>query len=288
MALKIATIGCWLMLIGAMLCSCSSDDDTATQEDSNGRRLRQLTIANATMMTRATIDPTSLSAAWQTTDKPVYVNLSLLPGEVRYGNLTPTAAGVTTTLTGNVYCGNGDDIAVIFPAVTPEKPAGDAAYFTINLSGQKGTLEDIGAHYHYVYGVASGITVNGNTASGTIDKMKSLLSLCKFNFTHDGSPVNVASVQIGWGETGAVGYPKTGTALLAAPEGVHAKSDAPDGPLTITLDTPTEDGVYVALFPCDDRLTFHFTVSDGTNSYTATKTAKMLEGKYYEVDIALE
>ena len=27
---------------------------------------------------------------------------------------------------------------------------------------------------------------------------------------------------------------------------------------------------------------------DGTNTYTATKTAKMLEGKYYEVEVALE
>jgi hypothetical protein len=55
------------------------------------------------------------------------------------------------------------------------------------------------------------------------------------------------------------------------------------------LDEPTGDGVvYVALFPCDDRLTFHFTVSDGTNTYTATKHAKMLEGKYYEVPVAVE
>jgi hypothetical protein len=49
-----------------------------------------------------------------------------------------------------------------------------------------------------------------------------------------------------------------------------------------------EGVVYVALFPCDSKLTFHFTVSDNdNNTYTATKTAKMLEGKYYEVPVAV-
>lgn len=290
--LKIAAAGCCLMFVSAMLCSCSSDDDTATPEDGNQRSMRQLTITRASSgMRKAKIDPTSLEAAWQTTDRPTYVNLSALPSNNLYhGALTPTGAGISTTLTGNVYCSNGDDIAVIFPKATPVKPAGEGGYFTIDLSGQKGTLDDIGAHYHYAYGVASGISVRDNIASGTIDEMKSLLSLCRFTFTHGGSPVNVKSVQISWGDTGTAGYPNTGTASLAATLDVHAKSGTPVGqPLTIMLDEPTGDGVvYVALFPCDDRLTFHFTVSDGTNTYTATKTAKMLEGKYYEVEVALE
>ena len=236
--LKIAAAGCCLMFVCAMLCSCSSDDDTATPEDGNQRSMRQLTITRASSgMRKVKIDPTSLEAAWQTTDRPTYVNLSaVLSGTLYYGLLTPAKA----------------------------------------------------AHYHYAYGVASGISVRDNIASGTIDEMKSLLSLCKFNFTYGGSPVSVKSVQIGWGSTGSVGYPNTGTASLTDPDNVHAEGDTPSGPLTITLDKPTEDGVYVALFPCDDRLTFHFTVSNGTNTYTATKTAKMLEGKYYEVDIALE
>lgn len=288
--LKIAAAGCCLMFVCAMLCSCSSDDDTATPEDGNQRSMRQLTITRASSgMRKVKIDPTSLEAAWQTTDRPTYVNLSaVLSGTLYYGLLTPAKAGVTTTLTGNVMCANADDIAVIFPAVTPVKPSGRDAYFPIDLSGQKGTLDDIGERYHYVYGVAKEVTVKDDIASGSIPQMKSLLSLCKFNFTYGGSPVSVKSVQIGWGSTGSVGYPNTGTASLTDPDNVHAEGDTPSGPLTITLDKPTEDGVYVALFPCDDRLTFHFTVSNGTNTYTATKTAKMLEGKYYEVDIALE
>ena len=241
-------------------------------------------------MRKANIDPSSLEAAWQTTDRPTYVNLSaVLSGTLYYGLLTPAKAGVTTTLTGNVMCANADDIAVIFPAVTPVKPAGRDAYFPIDLSGQKGTLDDIGERYHYVYGVAKEVTVKDDIASGSIPQMKSLLSLCKFHFTYGGSNVSVKSVQIGWGPTGSAGYPNTGTASLSDPDNVHAEGDTPSGPLTITLDKPTEDGVvYVALFPCDDKLIFHFTVSDGTSTYTSTKKAKMLEGKYYEVEVALE
>ena len=139
--LKIAAAGCCLMFVSAMLCSCSSDDDTATPEDGNQRSMRQLTITRASSgMRKAKIDPTSLEAAWQATDRPTYVNLSaVLSGTLYYGLLTPAKAGVTTTLTGNVMCANADDIAVIFPAVTPVKPAGRDAYFPIDLSGQKGT-----------------------------------------------------------------------------------------------------------------------------------------------------
>ena len=53
-----------------------------------------------------------------------------------------------------------------------------------------------------------------------------------------------------------------------------------DGSYYLALDT----GVY------SNHLqdTNDYSISDGTNTYTATKTAKMLEGKYYEVEVALE
>jgi hypothetical protein len=80
---------------------------------------------------------------------------------------------------------------------------------------------------------------------------------------------------------------------LADPANVSAVGGSSDGPLTITLDEANSAGVvYVALFPCDEKLTekltFHFTVSDGTNNYTATKKAKMLAGKYYEVPVTVK
>jgi hypothetical protein len=285
----------WVFGVGCFvlgLCSCSSDDDTTPKEDSNGRCLRQLTLSDVSMNTRATINPSTYAAAWETTDRPTYINLSAQP-ELRSGTLTPSEASASTSLTGDVYCRRGDSIAVILPTVTPELPSGGTLSFPINLNGQKGTLDSIGARYHYIYGVGSVVATEGSTATGTITNTKSLLSLCKFTFTHDNSPVNVKSVQINYKSesTGNLkGYPQAGTVSLAYPANVHVTAGAPieDKPLVVTLDNANTAGVvYVAMFPEADKQTFHFTVSNGTNTYTATKTAKMLEGKYYEVPVAV-
>jgi hypothetical protein len=175
--------------------------------------------------------------------------------------------------------------------VTPVLPASGNAYYPIDLSGQKGTLADIGARYHYIYGVVEVTSTDNGTATGTISNTKSLLSLCKFTFTNGDKPVNVKSVLINYKAeyTGnLVGYPQAGTVSLADPENVSAKADASNGPLTVTLDNVNAAGVvYVAMFPEADKQTFHFTVSDGSNTYTATKNAKMLEGKYYDVPVAV-
>lgn len=286
---RVKFISYWFMVMAALLCSCSSDDDNTPQDDNSGRRMRQLTISNVSMNTRAAIDPSTYEATWETTDRPTYINLSAQP-ELRSGTLTPSAASASTSLTGDVYCRQDDKIAVILPTVTPELPSGGTLSFPINLSGQKGTLTDIGARYHYIYGVGAVESTEGSTATGSITNTKSLLSLCKFTFTHNESTVSVKSVKIGWGTNGAVGYPNSGTASLADPANVHVTAGAPiaDTPLVVTLDNANTDGVvYVALFPCSDKLTFHFTVSDGSNTYTATKNAKMLEGKYYEVPVAV-
>lgn len=289
---RVKFISYWFMVMAALLCSCSSDDDNTPQDDNSGRRMRQLTISNVSMNTRAAIDPSTYEATWETTDRPTYINLSALAEGLHYGTLAPSTAGASTTLTGSVYCSMGDNIAIILPNVTPVLPSGEnAAYYPVDLSGQKGTLADIGARYHYIYGVGTVTSTDGGTATGTINNTKSLLSLCKFTFTNIDSPVKVKSVQIGWGTGGAAGYPQTGTvSLLADPKSVHVTPDSGpySGPLSITLDDANAAGVvYVALFPCSDKLTFHFTVSDGTNTYTATKHAKMLEGKYYEVPVAV-
>lgn len=286
---RVKFISYWFMVMAALLCSCSSDDDNTPQDDNSGRRMRQLTISNVSMNTRATIAPSTYAVTWATTDRPTYINLSAQP-ELHYGTLIPSTAEASTTLTGSVYCKQGDNIAIVLPTVTPELPSGGTLSFPINLSGQKGTLTDIGARYHYIYGVGSVESTVGSTATGSITNTKSLLSLCKFTFTHNESTVSVKSVKIGWGANGAVGYPNSGTASLADPANVHVTAGAPiaDTPLVVTLDNANTDGVvYVALFPCSDKLTFHFTVSDGTNTYTATKNAKMLEGKYYEVPVAV-
>ena len=125
--------------------ACSTDDDSSLpgiEEDVDGRALRQLTISDASL-TRATIDDATLAATWDAGDEATYVNLSKLSFDLYFGNLKAASSGQTTLLKGDVYCGLGDNLALIYPSVTP---ATNGSY-TVNLSGQKGTLADVGKRY---------------------------------------------------------------------------------------------------------------------------------------------
>ncbi len=279
--------------------ACSSDDDRplpGIEEDSNGRALRQLTISDASL-TRATIDDATLAARWSADDVATYVNLSALSGEIHWGNLTAASSAQTTLLEGDVYCGLGDHLAVIYPSVTPQyNNASAEGSYTVVLSGQKGTLADVGQHFHYVFGVAAVTKVEDYKATGEASPMTSLLALCKFSFSDGTTPIAVKTLKISYGSNGTAGYPQTGTVTLDANSSADDVTVLPASlasskekvPLTITLNQATSEGVYVALFPVAQSSTFHFTVEDPAgNTYIGTATARLKAGKYYASSLQL-
>ena len=151
-----------LLSSSILLTSCSSDDEDYespqtedTGQRTDGRRLRQLTIADVPI-TRATLsdNTTTLGAAWTATDKATYFNLtSFTDGNMDKGTLTAASSGATSTFTGSVTCKKDDQIALIYPATEPATTGDNRGKFVISLSGQKGTLDDIATRFHYVYGV---------------------------------------------------------------------------------------------------------------------------------------
>ena len=292
--LTLKSVICCTTLV-VSLPACSSDDDSplpGIEEDADGRALRQLTISDASL-TRATIDDATHAAIWNAGDVATYVNLSLLPGELNYRNLTAASPGQTTLLKGDVYCGLGDNLALIYPSVTSVNVNSTSEVsYTVNLREQKGTLADVGQRFHYVFGVAKVTNVDGKTATGEASSMKSLLALCKFKFSDGTNPIAVKELKIKCGKTGGVDYPLSGTVTLSTTSSTNnvkvLPSDSDKGTLTITLDKPTTEGVYVALFPVDISLDFHFTVNDGSgNIYTGTAKAKLSAGKYYDSTLIL-
>jgi len=282
-----------LMTMTAGLAACSSENEEPKQDD--GRKLRQLTIENVAL-TRATLtdNGSTLGAAWEARDnEATYLNLSsLIAGDLSYGNLTSSSSAEYSTFTGSVYCGGGDKLALIYPTVSP---AGVAGAFTINLSGQTGTLSDIAQRYHYVYGTGTVTSVTDGTATGTIESMKSLLAVCKFTFKDgSGNPVPVKTLKISYGEDLGVGYPLSGSVIPAFNSGeVTATPDAPSEytPLAINLDSENAAGeVYVALFPCgssSEKVTFYFSVTGSNGTYTGTANAYLIAGRFYPVTITL-
>ncbi len=275
-----------LLFFGALLPSCSSDDE----QNSDGRKLRQLTI-NDVSMTRATLtDNTStLGASWEQNDKATCLNLSqLISGVLSYSDLTASSSGESSSFTGSVTCSEGDNLALIYPVTTPVPVSGGGGnYYTINLSGQKGTLTDLAKRYHYVYGVGEVKSVTDNTATATISEMKSLLTVCKFTFEDDSNhPIPVKTLSIGYGTDNSIGYPQSATVTLPT---VELTADYPSGLLTINLESEKTDGVYVALLPAEEiKSDFYFSVTTGSgDTYTGTASAKLKAGRYYPVTLHL-
>lgn len=292
-----------LLLSGMALAACSSDDDESV-ESSNGRKLRQLTIAEVPVTKDAptskkvkiTDNSSSLDASWTKDDMVTYFNVSSLSQvDMDYGKLTAASSTSTSMFQGSVNCKTGDRVALLYPAKNPILSGKDRGKFTISLSGQKGTLEDIEEHFHYVYGVAEVTSVTDQTATATIDNMQSLLAVCKFSFT-DGSisiPVNSLTINFYDNEYAySIGYPLT--AMLTPTAGVSSltlaypdQEDWEETGLSVNLDAETSNGVYVALFPYSPTGYMHFTVTGSSGTYTGMAKASLKAGRYYPASLKL-
>lgn len=211
----------YMMLTG--MTACSSDDDTTDIPD-DGVKVRRITItqtddaAARQMLTRSTlVESDGLTASWTAGDGLTYCNLSRtnpMNYEIYTGPLTAASTASTSQFTGNVTCNAGDYLAVVYPAatfVTNES-------YTISLSGQDGTLGTLATNYHYVYGKAYVTSVTDNTANATMEKMKSLLTVCKFSFVDKttGAAIPIKTLAISYGGSGsdARTYPQTATVTL--------------------------------------------------------------------------
>ena len=316
-----------IMLAGATACSdddeptattaCSGDDEpTATTDD--GVKVRRLTITQtndtivghasgranegvdatlggvANYATRASLtEDGGLSASWTAGDGLTYCNLS----RVDYGNedaiytgpLTAASTAVTSHFTGDVTCCQGDCLAVVYPATT--FTTNDS--YTLSLTGQDGTLETLATNYHYVYGKATVTSVTDKTATATMPKMKSLLTVCKFSFIDraSSSAIPIKTLAISYGGTGsdAGTYPQTATVAVKnetigifEQADVHATGVTGSSPLLLE-GSGKAPAVFVALLPTAAQRTYSFTVTDGSgNTYTGTAKATLTEGKYVE------
>ena len=285
-----------MMLAG--LTACSSDDDTATNDNApqtadDGVKVRRLTITETDdgaaearqALTRASLtEDGGLTAKWTAGDTLTYCNLSSLDAisdEPYTGPLTATKTAAISQFTGDVICSAGDYLAVVYPAA---KFTTNSQY-TISLTEQDGTLATLATNFHYVYGKAHVTSVTGTTATAEMVRMKSLLTVCKFSFVNkDGDALPITTLQISYGGTGsdAGKYPQEATVAISGatkPENVHAIGvEGSTIPLSISADGATE--VYVALLPTTAARTFSFTVTNDNGTYSGTAKATLTEGDY--------
>jgi hypothetical protein len=296
----------WLLggLAFAGATACSGDDDTKSTKETekapveNEVKVRRLTITevegDATNTkqahTRATLEEneSGLVPSWKAGDELTYCNLSRMQYNGKEdvpvsGNLTATTTAATSQFTGNVTCIAGDYLAVVYPAATFTTNS----QYTIALSGQDGTLATLATNFHYVYGRAHVTSVTETTANATMEKMKSLLTVCKFSFkdkaTGDALPITTLEISYGGNpeiDSRAGKYPQAATvaiSYLTDPKDTHASGTNITAPLTISAGGATE--VYVGLLP-DSSRKYNFTVANASGTYAGTATATLTEGEY--------
>ena len=299
-----------LLMVFAAACSGSDDDNTLPSPIEDMPKTVRLTItqiddegsAGVRLLdgTRATLNVNNqndkvLDASWTANDGLTYYNLNQLfiNDHLTYvfGQLTATETAAKSPFTGDVTCNEGNKLAVIYPA-TSFTASTEIQPYSITLSGQDGTLGTLATTFHHVYGVATVGPVVGTTATATMPKMKSLLTVCKFSFINESnsSPISVKTLSIGFtngvvGQADAGKYPQSATVTPYEDQTqVHATAvTGSSTPLTINL-SPASNEVYVALLPtptdATQPISFTFTVNDGTNTYSGTARAYLHEGKY--------
>lgn len=294
-------MGLSLFSMCAVLTACSSGDEQTPDKDTP--KVRQLTIANVPI-TRATLTEETvegkqvLSAAWKAGDQATWFNISTFtPINIDCNKVTALSDGVTSAFSGEItgYPAAGHKLSLIYPATDIISTDPNRGKFTINLSGQDGTLGYIQDNCHYVYGVAEVQSVTDAKVNATISAMKSLLTLCKFTFTDGTNVIPIKTLNISYYDNvyhSTLGYPLSATVtpteilddVVATPINQVDWADN----LTINLDTETSDGVYVALFPVAVSSSYFFSVSTSSGTtYTGTATATLSAGRYYPVTLTL-
>ena len=277
-----------MMLAGVMGCS-SSDDESGKPDD--GVKVRRITITETEdaparqMLTRASLAEGDgiLTASWTAGDGLTYCNLSRtnpMNYDVYSGGLTAASTAATSQFTGDVTCLANDYLAVVYPATTFEYND----RYTLSLTGQDGTLSRLATNYHYVFGKATVTEVTETTANATMEKMKSLLTVCKFSFkdksTNAVIPIQTLSISYGGTGSDAGTYPQSATVdcgVLTVQDDVHASGVASNSPLLLE---GSGEAFYVAMLPTTGQRTFRFTVTNSSGTYTGTAKATLVEGEY--------
>jgi len=292
-----------LWMLGGMMLSgltaCSDNDDEVTVKPENevtttpddGVKVRRITITETEdaparqMLTRASLAEGDgiLTASWTAGDGLTYCNLSRtnpMNYDVYSGGLTAVSTAATSQFTGDVTCLANDYLAVVYPATTFEYND----RYTLSLTGQDGTLSRLATNYHYVFGKATVTEVTETTANATMEKMKSLLTVCKFSFkdksTNAVIPIQTLSISYGGTGSDAGTYPQSATVdcgVLTVQDDVHASGVASNSPLLLE---GSGEAFYVAMLPTTGQRTFRFTVTNSSGTYTGTAKATLVEGEY--------
>ena len=262
--MKVKTIKslCGMLAVLAFT-ACSSNID----ESADAPRFYNVTLT-ASMEggdTRALSEGTGnvITASFAKDDEVVVVDAD---GSTIVGTLTAQSTGASTTLSGTLNTTSltvGEEVKLRYRSATA------------NYDGQVGTLAGIAAGQDYAEGT---LTVSTTSPSLTFESNSVTLtakqSITKFTFKDVSNNADVSVKTFGIAAVGLV-------------YSIAADATKTTGAVTGTLASASSD-VYVALRTSSSSQAYSFTVKDNDgNWYTATKNAKLTNGKNYAATVKL-
>ena len=262
-----------------MFASCSSNSNEEVPND-NGRKQRMLTVVpKAQPGTRSSLTDQGsqgLSSMWEMGDEMTVYNKTYPSSG--YHTIKATSTSKAANFVGTADCEVNDQLRLFYPSLGTKgavtDPAGNGT-LTLDISEQKGTLEDIQQHYDFFYGEATVGEVTDNAAVANAELSQNLTVICKFTFKcnkeylKDISSVEVTNVA-----------PKAAFALSSRTTPILTPSAA--GTINVVATDNIDNSVYVTLFPGETVPSFTVMAADG--KYEGALSAATLQaGKFYNV-----
>lgn len=274
------------VILMAIMGSCASENATDDNQSAQpiGRKLRKLTITqNGT--TRSAVGTTrsilidkgeeGIYASWEMGDELTVYNKTY--PQAGYATIKATSSTKTANFSGNVDCEVNDKLRFFYPSISNEGVVTDlenTGTLTLDISKQKGTLEDIQLHYDFNYGEATITATTDETATGDAGLTEYISAICKFTFKCNKEYVKeISSVEI------SNVVPSATFALSARNAPELTLSDA--GKIDI-ISNKVDNFVYVTLFPGVVSPTFTVMATDGKYEGTLSSST-LIAGKFYDV-----
>ena len=256
------------LLFVAAMTSCSNDDvvETNSRDTDNDEQVVipfSATIEKAES-TRALAEPdgTGVTAYWKEGEVVAIVTKDANPTELGTATVETVENDGTAIISGTLSgAKDQQEVQLIYPASAVE----NGKIKSDLLEKQPGILRGEGS-IEKLYDVAtadSKLSLKDGTATlAKKAKFENLYTICKFQFTFNGEPIESISKLTISGEDGNA----ITTAELAAPA----------------------DYVYIIMAPTTEKTTFQFEVTAGSDIYTGTAYATIKQGVYYQLTLMLE
>jgi len=187
-----------IFIVAALFTACTNNETTETTSEAR-TQVSGFTISTSQAYgsnlptTRAKLD-TDGRFFWEKGDKVTIFNFNTY----YTSTAEATEAGASTHFEGKMIAKKGDRIAMFYPAINNETvKQGHFGHLYLDISKQKGTLEDFTNRFFFKFGLGEVDKVSNDIAS-VYANLQSQVSLCncKFTFKRNGQTLMTKKLKI--------------------------------------------------------------------------------------------